>query len=353
MTDREEIIPHFTRTLIKEIELYELSDNGWKIDTLFIGGGTPTILGSRNLESILQALSTKFDLSNVVEFSIETNPGEVSLQTLQDLQTLGINRLSIGVQSFNDRYLTFLTRIHNREQALDTIQHAKSIGFENINIDLIYGIPNQSADDWQMDLETALEHDVRHVSAYALTVESGTPLFKMVSSHQVRMLDDDNIADLFYRTHDFFNSNGYHGYELSNFSQSGLECQHNLHYWHIHPYLAFGPSAHGFDGKTRWNNIPSLSSYMKAIEHGNRPVQNAYTIDEREYANELIGFGLRLKDGFCPDDVPKSLRLACMNKFDEVQLHYRDCLVYNEHHISLTRRGLLFADAIAADFILD
>ncbi len=350
--DKHEQIHGFTHALISEIENSPYTNLGWEIDTIFIGGGTPTILGNHHLESIVNALHKRFNLSQLKEFTIETNPGEVKPELLKTLQSFGINRLSIGVQSLFDKHLQFLTRIHTNEQAIQTIKMAKDIGFENINADLIFGIPGQNLEEWTGDLKTIIDLDLQHVSAYSLTVEQGTQLDKWVSSSKIMMPEDELSLEMFYTANQLMSDRGYNPYELSNFSKPGFECQHNLHYWRIEPYLAFGPSAHGFDGLTRWSNYNDLHQYMTSIENGNMPVKESYTIDEIEYANEIIGFGLRLKEGFQINKLPKSVHAQFGKQYKHVINLYPECVDRSDDNISLTKKGMAFADAIASDFIL-
>ena len=350
--DKKDQIPAFTQALITEIEQSPYHNDQWQIDTIFIGGGTPTILGSRYLDSIVKALHKRFDLSNVKEFTIETNPGELKDELLSDLQTIGVNRLSIGVQSFHKKHLQFLTRIHSGEQSVQTIKMAQKAGFTNVNADLIFGIPRQKMDEWERDLQTILELDLQHISAYSLTVEPGTLLNTLVSSSKITMPKDELSLEMFHATRQIMSENGYPAYELSNFSKPGFECQHNLHYWEIEPYLAFGPSAHGFDGLTRWSNVANLHQYISTIENGQMPEKESYQVDEIEYANEIIGFGLRLTKGFEINQLPKSIHSTFLKQYKHVNSIYPGCITQTGNSVCLTQKGIAFADAIAADFII-
>ena len=254
LAEREDSIDKFINAITKEIKMSSVDVSNWNIDTIFIGGGTPSILKGQQLEKIISALSQKYDLTRLAEFTLEVNPGEATIEDLKLYESLGINRLSIGVQSFQIQLLKFLTRTHERKDIFNTYNNARSVGFENINIDLIYSIPGQTLNLLEKDLnEVAILHP-EHISAYNLTLEKNTELFKMVKKNIVAMPSESVNAGFFERTVKFFKSKNYKLYEISNFSKSDFQCKHNLHYWNIEPYLGFGPSAHSFDLKYRWHN---------------------------------------------------------------------------------------------------
>ena len=250
-------------------------------------------------------LTKKYDISNIKEFTIEANPGEAPKERLIDFNSIGINRVSIGVQTFQPELLKFLTRLHNRDQIFTTYDNVRSAGFENVNCDLIYSIPNQTWNMWEDDLKTLIKMNPEHISAYTLTVEKGTDLSSLVNNNEISMPGQDQEGDWFVKTHDLLSNNGYQAYEVSNFSKFGYECKHNLHYWNIEPYLAFGPSAHGFDGSNRWNNTRSINKYLDRINSGESPVSKNERLKLTDYLNELIGVGLRMREGIDVCMIPK------------------------------------------------
>lgn len=345
IADRDDEIPRFVQALIKEIELCELDASQWIFDTIFIGGGTPSLLEPSHLEMILNALRNNFDLSHVDEWSLEANPGEAPLEKLQAFRKLGINRLSIGVQSLEPGLLKFLTRIHNVEQVFNTFEHARAAGFDNINCDLIFNIPGQTLDIWQRDVKRIVELKPEHISAYSLTVESGTVLNKLVLQNKVTIPDDDYSAELYTWTQKYLSLAGYIQYEISNWSKPGKECRQNLHYWQIDPYLAFGPSAHGFDGKNRYNNYRGLDRYFQLIESGKLPIENYYPVSQKEMANDLIGFGLRTNRGVQINRIPNKFRIQIPEKWSSY-------LINENGRIRLSEDGFIFADAIVVDLMV-
>ena len=352
ITEREESIPRFFNALNKEIENCTIDSKDWKFDTVFIGGGTPSIIEPSFLESIIKSLDNKYDLSGIKEFTIEANPGEAPKQRLKDYHSIGINRLSIGVQSLEPSLLKFLTRIHTKEQFFETYDNARSVGFENINCDLIYSIPGQSWEIWERDLNNIIDLNPEHISAYTLTMEKGTGLFQMVKNGQIQMPNDSETGGWFTQTHELLNSNGFSTYEVSNFSRKNMECQHNIHYWRIHPYLAFGPSAHGFDGSKRWNNARSLDQYIQQIESERSPVSLSETLTERDNLNEYIGFGLRMSAGIDINKFHGTSKSEFKNKYSLVKLKWGKYFNENQNNISLTQKGMLFSDLIIPELLL-
>ena len=351
IANREEAIPRFVKAIITEIERCEVDTSDWEIDTIFLGGGTPSLLESKYIESILKSIQTKYDLSSVTEFTLEANPGEAPKDRLKEFRNLGINRLSMGVQSLEPDLLKFLTRIHSVEQVFETYDNARSIGFDNVSFDLIYSIPGQTWEIWERDINRIIDLEPNHISAYTLTLEKGTDLFRLVKDKKVRMPENEITGEWFLKTHQLMESNGYLSYEISNFSQPGFECRHNLHYWKIHPYLAFGPSAHGFDGTNRWNNSRSLDLFLQQIESGDSPISIIETLTEKDKLNELIGFGLRMNDGIDLKKIPEIFQTQFGENLKIIEKKWDGCFIKNENSISLTKTGMVFGDAIGVDLM--
>ena len=351
ITEREDSIQRFINAIIKEIERCNSDVSNWIIDTIFIGGGTPSLLNGEQIEKIISALSKKFDLSNLIEFSIEVNPGETPNEHLKLYKDYGINRLSIGVQSLQPKLLKFLTRIHDRKEVFQTFNNARDIGYDNINIDLIHSIPEQTLKLWKSDLEEIIRLNPEHISAYSLTVEKGTELFGMVKKKTVLMPKEEINATFFKNTVEILTSNGYRFYEISNFSKPGLQCKHNMHYWNIEPYLGFGPSAHSFDCKYRWNNAKNLDSYLQGIESNRAIKSNLELLSKTNIINETIGFGLRMSSGVALNKLPKEYRKKFENKFLSVSQKFKNCLQKKNQRVRLSSKGFLFADEIIVDLL--
>ncbi len=353
VADKDFEMPSFFDALLKEIELCETDTNNWTIDTIFIGGGTPSLTDPRHIEKLIRTLESKFDLSNVTEFTMEANPGEAPAERLKAFYDLGVNRLSMGVQSLEPDLLQFLTRIHGPEAVFKTFDGARKAGFDNINCDLIFNIPGQTMDIWKRDLQTIIDLNPEHLSCYSLTVEEGTQLYQYVNRGKVTMPSDDQSADLYLWTQSIMAENGYEQYEISNWSKPENECRHNLHYWEIDPYLAFGPSAHGFDGKIRFSNIRNLDGYIKNLGDGKSPRQDHYELSDKDRTNEMIGFGLRINNGVNLNQIPESFREAVNQSIIDNHSKWDGYLVIEDDRIKLTSAGFAFADGIAVDLMIE
>ena len=353
VADKDFEMPSFFDALLKEIKLCETDTNNWTIDTIFIGGGTPSLTDPRHIEKLIRTLESKFDLSNVTEFTMEANPGEAPAERLKAFYDLGVNRLSMGVQSLEPDLLQFLTRIHGPEAVFKTFDGARKAGFDNINCDLIFNIPGQTMDIWKRDLQTIIDLNPEHLSCYSLTVEEGTQLYQYVNRGKVTMPSDDQSADLYLWTQSIMAKNGYEQYEISNWSKPENECRHNLHYWEIDPYLAFGPSAHGFDGKIRFSNIRNLDGYIKNLGDGKSPRQDHYELSDKDRTNEMIGFGLRINNGVNLNQIPESFREAVNQSIIDNHSKWDDYLVIKDDRIKLTSAGFAFADGIAVDLMIE
>lgn len=349
---QDDRIANFVNILISEIETCQVDTSKWTFDTIFIGGGTPSLLNAKQLEKIITALNNKYDLSKIIEFTIEANPGEAPKEKLQDFYSLGINRLSIGVQSFNTELLQFLSRIHTVEDVFKTFQSTRTAGFDNINCDLIYNIPGQSLEDWQSDLNTLVNLNPEHISAYSLTVEKETKLYQLVYNKSVQMPPDKLHEHFNTLTLSSLNKHNYAQYEISNYSKNDKECLHNLHYWENDFYLGFGPSAHSYDGKKRWNNHSNLDRYISLIENGKSPVESFDDITEVKRINEIIGFGLRMTKGFEISQVPLHLINQFQKQLKQAQIKFPSMIIEENHRIKLTQTGMNFADAIAVELLL-
>ena len=353
IADQNDQIPSFIEALIKEIKISKMLPEGRIFDTVFIGGGTPSLIEAKFLERIISALDKKFDLSNVNEFTIEANPGEAPKERLKDFLSLGINRLSIGVQSLHPHLLSFLTRIHDATQVFTTFENARSVGFQNISCDLIYSIPGQTWSMWEKDLRKIISLQPNHISAYTLTVEKGTSLFELVRNRKVQMPIDDETGKWFLDTHKILEESGYPGYEISNFGSLDMQCKHNLHYWRIDPYMAFGPSAHGFDGQRRWNNTRSLNNYFQKIKSNEKPISTTENLSDLDLVNEALGFGLRMKEGFSISIIPNQHLKMFDEKYKKIKNIYPKLIYDREKRIFLTIKGMLLSDQIIPELLFE
>ena len=351
ITKKEGQIPIFTKCLLKEIDNYKHYAGKWKFDTIFFGGGTPSLLPAKYLEQILQKLHDTFDTSNVQEVSLEANPGEAPLQHLKDIRNLGVNRLSMGFQSFNDKILQQLGRLHKSKDCLTIFNNARKAGFDNINTDMIFNIPGLSSNEWKKDLHTITDLDPEHISAYSLTVEPETKLFNLVKNKKVLMPIEDIDIEQFLTTEEILSNNGYNHYEISNYCKETKECKHNLHYWKLSPYLSFGPSAHSHDLKKRWWNVRSLDDYITSISSNKNPIQDSELLSRKDSYNEIILNGLRLSNGINRDLLKEYQDIINNKSLEKINKRW-DCISITDKNIKLTNKGFLFVDEITQELFI-
>ncbi|MBU2493877.1 MAG: radical SAM family heme chaperone HemW [Bacteroidetes bacterium] len=287
-------ISNYLNAIKKEIEYYS---NIYSIDrelfTVYFGGGTPSLMNPAYIKEIINHIKNKFNVSVNAEITLETNPGTVDLNKFIEFKKAGINRISVGIQSFDKEELKFLTRIHDSETAADTINKAKQAGFENISLDLIFNLPGQTKEKWMYNLQRAVELPIKHISAYSLILEKGTILNKMVIDGKVKMQDEDYDAELYEETIDFLTASGFNQYEVSNFALPGYECIHNKAYWDYSEYLSFGTSAHSFLNNKRWWNYSSLKFYIAAVEKMNYVVAGSEELSHEQMMEEYVMLALR------------------------------------------------------------
>ena len=281
----------YVATMVKEIETRR-DEAGEPIRTVYIGGGTPSTL---SLES-LSAITRTIDLTLVEEYTVELNPGDVTTAYLQGLRALGVNRLSMGVQSFDDRLLQLIGRRHNAQQAVEAVRMAKEAGFDNISIDLIYALPTQTMDQWKTDIEKALELGVQHLSSYGLMYEEGTALTRLLERGEIEALDEETENAMYDILCERLKEAGFVHYEVSNFALPGYEAKHNSSYWDGTPYLGAGAGAHSYIRNVRSWNPDDLDAYIKGIHNGTL-VRESETLSEKDLYNERIMLGLRTSRG--------------------------------------------------------
>jgi oxygen-independent coproporphyrinogen-3 oxidase len=327
------------RSLGQEIALYK--DRFSRIDSLYIGGGTPTCLDERRIGALFQKLHEHFRFSAHAEITIEANPDDLDGPTAAALKSLGINRLSLGVQSFDDRDLTFLRRRHTAAVAEHALEAASGAGFSNIGIDLMYGLPGQTQGTWLATLERALSFTPAHLSCYQLTPEGETPLRRMVGTGRILLPNDEEAADLFLMTSRFLESHGFTHYEVSNFAASRkFFCRHNQKYWNHADYLGLGPAAHSFDGTRRWWNYRSLERYCKALTRGVRPVEGEEVLSPEQRELERLYLGLRTRRGVDLLDVREESLPAVR------ELKAAGLVTIRGGRLRPSRRGYLVADSL-------
>lgn len=344
-------IDNFITSIKKEIENYSTQLISKNIISIFFGGGTPSLLKPNQIYEIISLLNSKFTFDSNIEITLETNPGTVDFEKLKSFREIGINRMSIGVQSFNNNDLKFLTRIHNRKIAVDTIISASKAGFENINIDLIFSIPKQSKEVWQENLELAVELPVQHISAYSLILERGTILNKMVLDGKIKLKDENFDARQYEYTIDYLTNKGFAQYEVSNFCKQDFECKHNLSYWDHENYIGFGPSAHSFIGNRRWWNFSSLKMYIDSVNKKGNALRGEENLTNEELQNEFIFLALRSK-GLNLNKLKKIYSADWISNNNSLLNNLVDdgYIIRNDNFIKFTKSGYLICDEILSKF---
>jgi len=344
-------ISSYIFSLKQEIKNYSELLKNKNITSVFFGGGTPSLLNPNQISDVLSYLESNSNIAPTAEITLETNPGTVDRKKLNDFKNAGINRISIGVQSFNDDDLKFLTRIHDRKTAIDTINAAAEAGFENINIDLIFSIPKQSKKIWERNLEIAADLPIQHISAYSLILESGTILNKMVLDGKIKLKNEDYDASQYEYTIDFLTSRGFEQYEVSNFCKPGFECVHNLSYWGHRNYIGFGPSAHSFVNNKRWWNFSSLKMYMNSIEQNGNAIRGSETLTSKELEQEFVMLALR-SSGLDLNVLKKKYG----NEWISVNNNYlrklvgEGYIIWSDNFIKFAKSGYLLCDEILLKF---
>ena len=333
------------RTYINALckELYLKKDFVEKLKTVYIGGGTPSLLPDECFVELFECLNDNFNLCSDAEITVEANPGTINESGINTLLSLGVNRLSIGIQSFNDDELTILGRIHTSEDAIRSIEIIRKKGLRNFSIDLMYGIPGQTTNSWHSSISKAVELSPAHISAYELTPEGKTPLCELIESNKIRMPDEEMILEMYNHTIDYLSSFGYEHYEISNFALSGFRCIHNLNYWDRGEYVGAGAGAHSFSNETRLRNTEHLQTYIENLNCGIIPQIEETTVMRQEAHKEFLFLGMRKTEGI---SIAKSEELG-LNIFGASrELIDEGYLEVEKGYLKLTRRGIMISNTV-------
>jgi oxygen-independent coproporphyrinogen-3 oxidase len=357
----EETVERYVSALVKEIENFNDSNSSESqirnpkseisIDTIYFGGGTPSLLSAKQLEKILNAIYKSFpQVENFCEVTMEMNPATVSLETLKNYKSLGVNRASFGAQTFDDVELKRLGRRHSANDVRETIELLRKADFQNVSFDLIAGLPRQTLNDWERNLDEALKLNPEHLSLYLLEVHEGTPLAEQIRSRRQPAPDEDLSGEMYELMIEKTRAKGFEQYEISNFSQPGFESVHNTKYWLCEPVFAFGVSAHSFDGKTRYANERDTAKYVKLIESGASPEVFRERIDP---ASEFVFLGLRLSKGIDLAEYEKRFGVDLREKYaaDLRRLEELELIEFIENKMRLTAKGKVYSNEVFSVFV--
>ncbi len=344
----------FTAALLKEIEWRLHYLQGETVETVYFGGGTPSLLPASDIDKILQSVVSHFKISGDPEITLECNPDDMLPESLSYWKKSGINRLSIGIQSFFTEDLVWMNRAHDATQAITAIEQAKAAGFDNYSLDLIYGTPLLSDEKWGRNLHKAISLDPPHLSCYALTVEPKTALYKMIRLNKTPDVQPDRQANQFLMGIHALESAGYEHYEISSFAKPGKRSRHNSSYWQSKKYLGLGPSAHSFDGSSRQWNIANNALYIKSVKEG-FPSFESENLQPRDVLNEYIMTSLRTMEGLDLTYVSTQFGTGRSSLLERNAVEYIQSgqMIRTEEKLVLTKKGKLFADGIASALFFD
>lgn len=329
-----------------------LSDDP-QVSTIYFGGGTPSLLEDDELSMIMDTIRSNYAISDEPEITLEANPDDLTKKKLLSLREAGINRLSIGVQSFNDDELKFMNRAHDTDDALSCINKAADLGFRNISIDLIYGVPGKDPEAWKRNLEIAAELPVTHLSCYALTVERHTLLHNLVSSERVSLPDDEMVAEQFLYMNEYLTSRGFEHYEVSNFARPGFRSRHNSSYWNDVIYLGAGPAANSFDLRSRGSNIRSNKEYMKRVAAGAGYTETE-VLSDSDRVNEYIMTRLRTKEGIDKEKLETLIPEEYRSQIETSLKAYLEAGLLSQinNHIHIPSEHWLMSDSVIRELFI-
>lgn len=342
----------YIQAIIREMELRKDYIDNEPIETIYFGGGTPSQLGEKDFEKIFDAINRIFDTSQCQEITLEANPDDMTPEYVASLQKLPFNRISMGVQSFQEKDLRFLNRRHNREQAIRAVALCKEHGISNINIDLIYGLPGQTLDEWSLNLEEAIQLDVPHISAYHLIYEERTALYKLLKEGGITPVDEELSVSLFSTLINRLTKAGYLHYEISNFARPGYISQHNSSYWLGKKYIGIGAAAHSYNGSNRLWSVSSLPLYLKGIAT-ETPAVEIEELDENTQYNDFIITRLRTMWGIQLQKIKELFGEEKWNYLKQQAEPYlqQDLLNLQNETLKLSKKGIFISDGIMSDLL--
>ena len=346
-------VEKYTDALVKEIRLYSSVGKKFKLNTVFIGGGTPSSINSIYIEKIMDGIYKYFDTNELKEVTIETNPKTLDKEKLVRYRESGINRISMGVQTLNDNLLKILGRIHNTEDFYKNYDLVRNLGFNNVNLDLMFGLPFQTLEDVIYTLKEVIKLEPTHLSFYGLIVEKGTKFYDLNNRGKLNLPDEDLERAMYHKGMEYLVSNGYEHYEISNFAKKGYECKHNLFYWELKPYIGLGIGAHSnIFGKRYWN-FADIKEYISSLDNGSFPVSEEEVIDKDMEMAEYCILGLRLIRGIDKKNFLGRFGIDIKEIYGKIiERHVKGGLLYeNENRIYLTKRGLDLSNIVEVDFL--
>jgi len=347
----------YTDSILCELELYRNEIAGTELTSIFFGGGTPSLFDPKSIEKIISRIYEITSPTSNIEISLEVNPKTADLDKLIGLRSAGINRISVGVQSFSERKLNFLGRINSPEDSKKILKDIIKVGYENYSLDLMYGTKDETFSEWENDLKEALSFNYPHISAYCLTIEDGTEFGRRYALGKLKLPTDDRLTEFITYTTDFLESAGYNQYEISNYAKEGSTCSHNMLYWKGDSYLGLGAGAHSHfsvDNSSlwgeRWANLRNPALYMKSVQEGNEPLDFTEKLNREEVVQDKVLMGLRLKEGVNISELEETFKFdADMIKIG--RLVDNGFLEHTKSSFRLTKKGNLLSNAVILRFV--
>lgn len=347
------LMPKYLEALKNEIKRWEDLTDRVSVQTIFMGGGTPTLYEYRHLIDVLETCERYWNVDRDAEISIEANPETLNLVGLMGIRKAGFNRISIGMQAWQQHHLKYLGRIHSNRDIVQVVEWCREAGFDNVNLDIMFGLPNQTIEEWQETLEKVVNLGVDHISAYSLKVEEGTPFYTMLNRGQLNLPSEDTERQMYHMAIKYLKSQGYIHYELSNFSKAGKQCRHNLIYWNNNEYIGLGSGAHSYWRGKRFANIADPRDYIEKIQKNESPLQFIEAIDRRDEIFETIMLGLRLTEGINKDRFFMRFGKKIEDLYEDVifRLKREGLLIEDKEAIRLTERGMDLQNVVLLHFM--
>lgn len=348
-----ELARRYVEALCTEIDRAAGEWAGERVGTIYFGGGTPTMLRPDQLGAILERCRRHFEVTAEAEVTIEANPGSVNSLYLQELRQLGINRISFGVQSFDDQELAMIGRSHGSREAREAVAMARAAGFANISLDLIAGLPEQRMETWRHNLDEIFALAPEHISVYLLELYADAPLRHRIDRGELRAIDDEETVAMYYMLVDEAARRGYEHYEISNWAQPGRRSRHNLKYWTGARYAAFGVSAAGYDGRFRWSNTRGIHDYLGRIERGESPIAERTPLEDDDRQSEALFLGLRLLEGVDLGEHERRYGVRVTQRYREGIERLLDAglIGLSDDRLRISRAGLVLANEVFTEFI--
>ncbi|KAB3530741.1 radical SAM family heme chaperone HemW [Alkaliphilus serpentinus] len=348
-------IEAYLKGLIQEISLYSREVNKRPVKSIFIGGGTPSLMEAKQANDLLVAIDKAFNLQPDIEITLEGNPGTLNSEKLNGYRRAGINRLSMGLQACQQGLLEKLGRIHTYQDFIRNLQEARRQGFENINVDLMMGLPGQYLKDWQWTLEEITALDIPHISAYSLIWEEGTSFHKLLMENQLQQMEEGLELEMFHYTMSFLREKGYEHYEISNYALEGYRCKHNIIYWKNQNYLGLGAGAHSCINGRRFSNEANLEAYIKKVHRGENIIIEDMILTREDEISETMFLGLRMLEGINQDDFVKRFGKSPVDIYGRVltDLEKRGLLELSKERVKLTPKGLDLGNLVFSEMIID